>query len=146
MVGYNFQAIFEAQIVERSKRQTVRADRKRHARPGEPMQLFCDQRSRRCRKLLTPDPICTAVRRIDIGISVLIDDFIASISIDGIPLRADEIEAFAGADGFSVAAVGDWRFKQTGWRGSARWNMGEFWLSRHGGGRFEGVLLEWSPS
>ncbi|KQZ87276.1 hypothetical protein ASD64_07200 [Mesorhizobium sp. Root157] len=146
MVAYSFKAMFSPQIIAGSKLQTVRADRKRHARPGEPVQLYQGMRTRHCRKLVDPDPICTATRRIEIATTVLIDDMIATILIDGIPLRPAEIEAFACADGFGVDAVGDWRWKHTGWRGSARWNMGHFWMTNHGAGRFDGVLIEWRPA
>lgn len=143
MVGYNFQRMFETQIVGLTKRQTVRADRQRHARPGEPVQLFCDQRSRHCRKLLSPDPICTEVRRIEICTSVLIDELIASISIDGIPLHRDEIEAFARADGFAPELVAD--LCPFPVAATARATMGMFWKLRHNVTRFEGVLVKWEP-
>ncbi len=141
MVGYNFQAMFEPQIRNLTKRQTVRGDRKRHANVGEPMQLFCDQRSRKCRKLLSPDPTCIRVRRIEIAVSDLLPARIATILVDGIPLDREEIELFARADGFAPEHVS--AFGLTG--DTARENMGNFWLSRHGAGRFEGVLLQWEP-
>lgn len=146
MVAYSFNAIFADQVSSLRKRQTVRSERKRHGRPGEPLQLYQGMRTRACRKLVDPDPVCTFVHKIEISLSVLIDDMIASISIDGIPLRPEEIEAFAQADGFDVDAVGDWRFKATGRRGSARWNMGDFWMRHHGSGRFDGVLVKWEPA
>lgn len=146
MVAYSFNKIFADQVSSQTKRQTVRADRKRHARPGEAVQLYHGMRTRACRKLVDPDPVCSAVRTVEIVTTVLIEDMIASIWIDGLPLRSDEIEAFARADGFDVDAVGDWRWKCTGHRGSARWNMGHFWMTTHGAGRFEGVLIEWSPA
>ena len=141
MVGYNFQPMFELQIRDLTKRQTVRADRKRHAQVGEPMQLFCDQRSRKCRRLLSPDPTCIRVRRIEITVSDLLPVRIAGIQIEGIPLDREEIELFARADGFAPECV--YAFGLHG--ETARENMGNFWLSRHGAGRFEGVLLHWEP-
>ena len=57
MVAYSFKSQFEEPIVAREKRQTVRGFRKRHARPGEPIQLYVGMRTRNCRKILTPDPI-----------------------------------------------------------------------------------------
>ena len=146
MVAYSFNAIFANQVSSLRKRQTVRAERKRHARPGEPVQLYAGMRTRSCRKLVHPDPVCSSVSKIEISLSILIDDMIASISIDGIPLRSEEIEAFAKADGFGVEEVGDWRFKATGRRGTARWNMGDFWMRNHGSGRFDGVLIKWEPA
>lgn len=142
MVGYNFHPMFEPQIVDLTKRQTVRAERKRHALPGERMQLFCDQRSRRCRKLLLVDPICVSVQRIEIYVTDQVDELIASISIDGIPLHRDEIEAFALDDGFAPERVPDSR----ACTGTAREIMGLFWRDRHGCGRFEGVLVKWEPA
>ena len=37
MVAYSFNAIFEDQVARLLKLQTLRADRTRHARPGEPV-------------------------------------------------------------------------------------------------------------
>ena len=144
MVGYNFQPIFEPQIRDRSKLQTVRAPRLRHARPGEPVQLFCDQRSRHCRKLVSPDPICLRVRPIEIHVSEMIG--IASIAIEGIPLDREEIELFARADGFSPDRLQGLRVDGHLINGkTARNNMGRFWLYKHGAGRFEGVIVQWEP-
>lgn len=140
MVGYNFQPLFEPQVRDLSKLQTVRAHRKRHARPGEPVQLFCDQRSRHCRKLLSPDPICLRVRPIEIHVSEIIG--IASIAIEGIPLDREEIELFARADGFAPERL---TLAGVACRETARDHMGDFWMRRHGAGRFEGVIVQWEP-
>lgn len=144
MVAYNFQVMFEPQLVDLSKLHTVRANRKRHARPGEEVQLFCDMRSRRCRKVVSPDPICQSVHHIEIHVSDLIHARIGSIMIEGIPLNHDEIEAFARADGFAperLRGLSPFPLADT-----ARENMGMFWRARHGFGRFEGVLIKWEPS
>jgi len=53
MVAYSFQKQFAAPILEGTKRQTIRADRHRHARPGEVLQLFTGMRTRHCRRLGT---------------------------------------------------------------------------------------------
>lgn len=59
MVAYNFQARFADAVAGRLKRQTIRAVRKsRHASAGEPIQLFTGMRTRDCRKLIDPDPVC----------------------------------------------------------------------------------------
>lgn len=52
MVAYSFQKRFAEAIVEGRKRQTIRANRKRHARPGEELQLYVGMRTRQCRLLL----------------------------------------------------------------------------------------------
>ncbi|RUY12608.1 ASCH domain-containing protein [Mesorhizobium sp. M2A.F.Ca.ET.040.01.1.1] len=146
MVAYSFKAMFGPQVSALIKRHTVRNDRKRHARPGEPVQLYQGMRTRDCIKLVDPDPICSRVRPIVIVASVLLPEFIASIVIDGRSLHRDEIEVFAAADGFGIEHVGDWRFKRTGHVGSARWNMGAFWQAEHGAGTFQQKLIEWDPA
>ncbi|MCO5082629.1 MAG: ASCH domain-containing protein [Rhizobiaceae bacterium] len=146
MVAYNFKAVFAGQVAALAKLQTVRADRRRHARPEEGVQLYCGMRTVQCRKLVEPDPICRDVRPITIVTNPLVEDFIASIVIGARPLDRSEIEAFARADGFAPDVVGDWRFERTGHIGSARWNMGAFWQASHGAGRFDGVLITWRPA
>lgn len=143
MVAYNFHPVFEPQIVDGSKLQTVRALRKRHARPGETIQLYCEQRSTNCRKII-PDPVCRSTQLIHIHTSDLLPEFIASIEIDGIPLSRPEIELFAAADGFAPAYFG--MFCDDGQPASARSWMGSFWRKRHGVGRFECILVKWVPA
>lgn len=143
MVAYSFRPMFGNQVSALIKRQTVRADRKRHARPGEGLQLFTSMRTKHCRKLIDPDPVCVSTHRIEIGVNNLIDVLIASIVIDGIPLDRDEIEVFARADGFAPELLdGNCPFKLAD---SARQNMGQFWIANHGVGRFDGVLIRWEP-
>ncbi|SDA39358.1 hypothetical protein [Mesorhizobium qingshengii] len=142
MVAYSFKAMFAPQVSGLTKRQTVRADRKRHARPGEPVQLYQGMRTIHCRKLVDHDPICTRVRSIEIAVSDLMAVAIVSIAIEGIPLHREEIELFCRADGFAP-----WFVFDLGLRGdAARENMGQFWLQHHGIGRFQGVLIEWEPA
>lgn len=133
MVAYSFAPQFRDLVASGIKTQTVRADRKRHARPGEPLQLYAAMRTKYCRKLVTPDPVVTRVRPIQIIVTVQHVDLIASIAFDDTEvLNADEIEAFANADGFPALP------------GFARRKMGDFWLKAHGQGRFRGVLIEWT--
>ncbi|MER8814354.1 ASCH domain-containing protein [Mesorhizobium sp. M0965] len=146
MVAYSFKAMFGPQVSGLIKRHTVRAERKRHARPGEPVQLYQGMRTRTCVKLVDPDPICVRVLPIAIVTTPLLDEFIGSIVIDCRSLHRDEIEAFAASDGFAIEHVGDWRWKRIGRHGSARWNMGAFWQAEHGAGLFEGKLIEWEPA
>ncbi|MEI9410732.1 ASCH domain-containing protein [Mesorhizobium salmacidum] len=142
MVAYSFKPMFGLQVSGLIKRQTVRADRKRHARPGEPVQLYQGMRTIHCRKLVEADPICTRVRSIEFAISDLMPGAIVSIAIEAIPLHREEIELFCRADGFAPSCVFDF-----GLRGdTARENMGLFWLQHHGMGRFEGKLIEWEPA
>lgn len=60
MVAYNFQKRFAEAVARGEKTQTIRAPRKtRHAKAGELIQLYTGMRTRGCRKLRDPDPICT---------------------------------------------------------------------------------------
>ena len=63
MVAYSFQRRFAPPISTLVKRQTIRADRRRHARPGEMLQLFTGMRTRHCAKIIA-DPRCLSVEPI----------------------------------------------------------------------------------
>ncbi len=135
MVAYSFKAQFEEPIVALAKRQTVRGYRKRHARPGEPIQLYTAMRTRQCRKLLSVDPTCLDVRHIRIELSAVHPAFIAGISIEGVALDDQAIEMFAVADGFGGGLA----------EGFARRRMGEFWHREYDWAAFEGVVIRWEP-
>ena len=132
MVAYSFKAQFVDPIETRAKRQTVRAFRKRHAHPGEPIQLYTAMRTRHCRKILTPDPICIRLRHVIIAQGSSQPLF---IELDGVMLDRDAIEAFAIADGFGASAQD----------GLAARRMAEFWLKAHGPKSFGGVVIQWEP-
>lgn len=92
MVAYNFQKRFAPAVSAGLKTQTIRAQRKgRHARAGEPLQLYTGMRTKACRKLIDPDPVCTVSTYCAIR-----ED---SITLGNHP-RVD-IDDFARADGFS---------------------------------------------
>lgn len=135
MVAYSFKARFGDPIVTLEKRQTVRGSRKRHARPGEPMQLYQAMRTKHCRKLLDIDPICRDVRDIKIIICAAHPELVAAIRIEGVALDDGAIETFAWDDGFRPDAPDL----------SARLDMGRFWLRAHGEAIFQGVVLRWDP-
>ncbi|MBF0375797.1 MAG: ASCH domain-containing protein [Alphaproteobacteria bacterium] len=65
-MAYSFKARFADPIETGQKRQTIRKDRRRHARPGETIQLYTAQRTIHCRLIGTAT--CVAVHRIEIGI------------------------------------------------------------------------------
>tara|TARA_B100001179_G_scaffold211998_1_gene179646 strand:+ start:1481 stop:1885 length:405 start_codon:yes stop_codon:yes gene_type:complete len=133
MVAYSFKKQFEVAIVAGAKRQTVRADRKRHARPGEALQLYTGMRTKSCRKLLTPDPICLDVRPVEIEFDTAHPSLISKIEVDGFALAKSEAFAFAMLDGFGSSS------------GALR-RMGEFWLANHGAEPFSGVVIRWRPT
>lgn len=100
------------------KRQTIRAvGRRRHALPGETLQLYTAMRTKQCQKI--GDATCVYVAAIKIDVlktKLKFSDFVV------------DPEAFARADGFAGAA-----------------DMHAFWLKEHGPGKFEGVLIRWEP-
>jgi hypothetical protein len=130
MVAYSFQAMFREPIIQRVKCQTIRADRRRHARPGERLQLFTGMRTRYCQKII-PDPICLALETILIDVGL---DGIVGIVVNGKALDLQAIGSLAVADGFRT---------ETG--ETAVHNMGRFWLNNHGPGVFSGVIIRWEP-
>ncbi|MEH3091997.1 MAG: ASCH domain-containing protein [Agrobacterium cavarae] len=144
MVAYGFKSFFAGQIENGHKRQTVRSERGRHARPGERIQLYVGLRTKHCRKIVA-DPLCTEVRSIEIGISSLVDEIIVSIAIDGVRLRRDDVEAFARADGFAPEYLGN-SFPAKLYGRTARETMGRFWIDAHPDlSTFTGVLISWQP-
>lgn len=136
MVAYSFKRQFQEPIQTGAKMQTVRGFRARHARPGEPIQLYCGMRTRACFKLI-PDPICTEVREVMIKVSRCKCGLalISRIEIDGRSLDYKSIIEFAKADGFESSYHGN----------TAEQRMADFWLEHHGPGTFQGVLIKWEP-
>lgn len=127
MVAYSFRARFVAPIEAGTKRQTIRAPRKRHAKPGEELQLYTGMRTRACRLIRlatcrTVWPISLSMPRAGLGEIILGERFINDPS---------NLDAFARADGFE-----DW------------WQMREFWRDAHGRDLpdpWSGVMIRWEP-
>jgi len=109
------------------KRQTIRGiGKRRHARPGEIVQLYYAMRTRQCEKI--GEARCTDVQNILIFVAadrIIIGDNPAICIPAG-------LDTFAKSDGFA-----DW------------YDMREFWREEHGDltrlGPFVGVLIEWEP-
>lgn len=125
MVAYSFKKQFAPRILDGSKRQTIRGHRKRHAWPGERLQLFTGMRTKYCKKILEPDPLCLAVLPVWIDVPRCIEPCRLQLA-DGPAQWLDD--GFAIADGFDNALA-----------------MIGFWLKSHGPGRFDGVLIRWEP-
>lgn len=136
MVAYSFKAQFAEPIATLTKRQTVRGNRARHARPGEAIQLYTGMRTKYCRKLLDRDPICLDVRPIHLHLDDACPNLIRSIIIDGDYLSHDEMEAFAVADGFGAGLADGWALRR----------MGHFWRREHQWNSFFGVVIRWEPT
>lgn len=127
MVAYSFQKRFCDDVAGFRKRQTIRADRKRHARVGEPIQLYYAMRTKQCRKLVDPDPIVLAVTPIIIRPNQ--GSCLATYRFPHHRNGREEYEvdnAFARLDGFKDAA-----------------DFTEFWRQTHPGDHFQGVLIKW---
>lgn len=147
MVAYGFQPMFVDGIVARTKRQTIRGHRKRHARPGERVQLYQGLRTRSCRKLI-PDPVCVGLDEVRFDLRALsgVDpeegrpDWrdAVKLEVNGIPLQAcDLTDYYAGVDGFVA------RKCQDGHLISPFEHMTRWWLYEHGPVLFEGLAIRW---
>jgi hypothetical protein len=110
-------------VMPHPKRQTIRGERRRHARPGENLQLYCGMRTKGC--FLIGNARCLSVYQIRLWVGL---DYLALGSTgQGI---TDE---FAQADGFADAKA-----------------MHEFWRKNNSpgplsGGWWRGVLIKWEP-
>jgi hypothetical protein len=130
LVAYSFKYRFAEPIIAGTKRQTIRADRKRHARPGERLQLFTGMRTRQCRKILDVDPVCIEVVPVRL---IFAQDWRSCIfKIDTILLLPASMQIFARDDGFEDVE-----------------DMQKFWVAEHGIGPrpaidFCGVLIRWA--
>lgn len=144
MVAYSFQGRFVAPIcvglgIEfpqrpglviaagteiKPKRQTIRATgRRRHARPGETLQLYRGMRTKQCFKIA--DARCTEIQPMIIWVNA---ETIA-IERSKLMLSWPEMDQFAGEDGFASAE-----------------DMAAFWRKEHAGiEKFEGLLIKWEP-
>lgn len=135
MVAYSFKPSFVLPISNGTKRQTIRLPRKRHARPGEDVQLFMGMRTRYCRKII-PDPVCVGVDEVrpDLRGADRRDpeSFRDALQVNGIPVLGEEADAYARGDGFEgVLWVKPFA------------HMVRWWLLTHGTVLFEGVAIRW---
>lgn len=129
MVAYSFKKQFGPPILAGTKAHTIRADRKRHARPGEELQLYTGMRTKHCR-LVARVP-CIAVEPVRLrfsrrGPSELFE-------VGGVPLSPREMVRFAYADGFDGLDA-----------------MARFWWAEHPPEEgdtlnFTGVVIRWTP-
>jgi hypothetical protein len=124
MVAYSFQRQFAEPILAGTKGGTIRADRRRHARVGEELQLYVGMRTKTCR--LVARKRCLAVDPITIN---LVSWNVGYVISDARCLRRlAELDAFAVFDGFAS-------FQE----------MAEFWRKTHGVQFFRGWHIRWLP-
>ena len=140
MVAYNFQSQFAPKVAALEKLQTIRprfnknGKERRHARAGENVQLYQGMRSRECRKLVTPDPVCLGAWPITID---AFETHPGGMTLAAFPCADAQFAAYSGfkidegfarADGFrSVEAMLDWFDKTHGFP-------------------FEAMLIMWHPT
>lgn len=106
------------------KRQTIRAiGKRRHARPGETLQMYHGMRTKQCFKI--GEARCTTAS------AIYFDFRCGLLQIDDRPRRKHvtaELDEFARSDGFA-----DWI------------EMKQFWQEEHDAVSFSGVLIKWEP-
>ena len=129
MVAYSFKKRFVEPILLGTKAQTIRAERKRHARPFEELQLYTGMRTKHCR--LIARRICIAA--IPVRLSFTRTGPAEPFRIGGHIVATCLLDPFVRSDGF--ADIGD---------------MARFWWSEHPPAEgdvisFEGVLIQWEP-
>jgi hypothetical protein len=128
MVAYNFQSRFAPEVETGRKRQTFRAiGKRRHARPGEVLQLYTGMRTKGCRKLMKTDPECQEVVHVRLYLKGRRAKPTLAVMQEGVfmDMPRGHIQSFALADGFeSVAGLFD------------------FFETTHGL-PFEGVVVKW---
>lgn len=132
MVAYSFKKQFVAPIREGllvppmratlyPKRQTIRAGRKRHARPGEELQLYCGMRTKGC--FLIGRARCVSAEPIELCWGAVH----ATVHFESGGRRLTN--EFARADGFKNID-----------------DMRRFWEAEHPDvDTFRGVLVRWEP-
>ena len=122
MAAYNFQKQFVPAIKSGAKKNTIRRiGKRRHANPNEAIQLYTGMRTKKCKKIISPDPICLFRLPIKIGVGL---QEIHHIHI-GSSLITD-LNQFARGDGFKDIKA-----------------MHAFWINFHGQGLFEGLFIGW---
>lgn len=132
MVAYNFQARFADAVERGEKRQTIRlVGKRRHARPGERVQLYTGMRTKSCR--LLGEATATHVAPVRIEATHMKMD---GHRLPGTLWHRDQAEQtdneFAEADGFACFAdMADW-FHTT--HGLPFEGVVIFWSEPHGGG------------
>jgi hypothetical protein len=128
MVAYSFKKQFGPPILAGTKAQTIRADRKRHARPGEELQLYTGMRTKHCK--LVARARCLDVTPIQMRFGLT---WCVGIWLDGRPMASALFDVFARADGFADMEA-----------------MRRFWWAEHPPEDinvldFKGVLIRWTP-
>jgi uncharacterized protein YqfB (UPF0267 family) len=122
VVAYSFKRHFAEPILAGTKGGTIRADRRRHARPGEEMQLYVGMRTKKCR--LITRRTCIAIEAIELDFFLR---FVAWPDQSRVIVSTTDLDALAVFDGFESFEA-----------------MQHFWLRQHAS-KFEGWHIRWLP-
>jgi len=99
VVALNFQPQFAPLIEARQKTQTIR--RSNRVSVGDRLQLYTGQRTKACRKLVTPDPVCVVSTYVGLRAN--------DITLGNVNHAPRDFDEFARADGFqNYAAMWKW--------------------------------------
>lgn len=90
MVAFNFQQRFAPLVASRVKLQTIRQTIR--AKKGDRIQLYTGMRTKSCKKLVEPDPVCVLVDYVGIRPDYL--------TLGNTKLHAGNADDFAMRDGF----------------------------------------------
>ena len=120
MVALNFSPQFAPLVEGRTKRQTIR--RKARVKVGDRLQLYTGQRTKACRKLVDPDPVC--VVEMYVGLTA------RGVTLGDKSKFPEDIDDFARADGFeNYAAMWKWfseRYETDSFTGRViKWDFNE---------------------
>jgi hypothetical protein len=132
VVAYSFAKQFVTPILEGQKRQTIRGSRKRHARPGDELQLYTGLRTKHAK--LIGKYRCTRVSHITLrfrpdrglreGVLIAPPEIDRDLTVFQTP---EQLDAFAHMDGFQ-----SWEY------------LKKFWELHNGiGEAWSGTLIEW---
>src|SRR6266404_9068991 len=106
MVAYSFRPRFVDPILGGRKRQTIRAiGRRRHARRGDPLQLYTGMRTKHCRLIGR----ATCIDVVEVGLRFAEDKDLEDVITN--PPRSVDLDEFARRDGFA-----DWDEMKAFWR------------------------------
>jgi hypothetical protein len=157
MVAYSFNKQFVPLIQSGHKRQTIRANRKRHARVGETVQLYTGMRTRDCQKIIA-DQRCNRVDEVRFDLSAManlkaapgsyaemremIDSRAFEIAVNGMPISRQSFDFFAHDDGFRTML-----YDRKGDQPLSPFDMMLlYWMSYHGAAVFNGAMISWEPA
>ncbi len=126
MPALNFQRKFVPMIVDGTKKQTIRKERKNRVKPGDTLYLYAGMRTAKC--MLIREAICSEIEQI--SIELMVDKKLLpfwAIDVNNRRLRPDERNALAIADGFADI-----------------YEFVQFFHTQYGPGGFVGIIIRWA--